>query len=144
MHHLPSWTDYADDDERLAHARTKREARRFKAVIWTLAGLGATALVIACFGEARAHGWYTGKHDPDTTISCCGGTDCKEVADAEVDEVPGGYRYIPTGEFIPMSRVQQSEDWRFHRCEFLASFTYRGEQMEKGKTRCFFAPPGSM
>lgn len=96
-----------------------------------------TALCIVMAVQASAHSWYSGKTDPETGISCCGGFDCAEIPDADVREVRGGYEYLPTGEFIPTSRVQQSHDWRFHRCVFLGGLL-------KGTTRCFFSPPGSM
>lgn len=94
------------------------------------------ALVI----PAEPHSWYSSTEDPVTKQGCCGGQDCKEISDDDVREQPGGaFLYVPTGEVIPAPRVQQSRDFRFHRCEYLGAFWPH----KKGETRCFFVPPGS-
>lgn len=107
-----------------------------------------TAAFVACFAvPAFAHSWYTGKTDPVTKVSCCGGTDCAPISADDVREVSGGYVYLPTGEFIEHARVQPAHDWEFHRCVFLQDQMNweTGEILHrKGATRCFFAPPGSM
>jgi hypothetical protein len=91
--------------------------------------------------EAMAHKWYTGTHDPVTGFDCCAGLDCAPVPKSEVKEVPGGYIYLPTGEFIPHPRVQHSRDWQFHRCVYQSEFLNLDKgSFRKGDTRCFFAP----
>jgi hypothetical protein len=59
-----------------------------------------TLLLVLGAGEAAAHSWYTGTHDPTTGFECCGGGDCAPIPDEAVREVPGGYLYLPTEEFI--------------------------------------------
>jgi len=110
--------------------------------VWR-AALGLMLLLFVA-SDAGAHGWYSGKDDPVTGIGCCGGTDCKEIADDGVQETAAGYLYVPTGEVIPYSRAQESRDWRFHRCEFLGDYTHKGQHYKKGSTRCFFRKPGSI
>ncbi len=111
-----------------------------KIPLYTAIGL----LLGLSFAEpVAAHGWYSTTTDPETGVGCCGGTDCKEISDNDVREKVGGYLYLPSGEFIPASRVQQSKDWRFHRCVYLNDFIQYGRKHKAGETRCFFAPPGS-
>jgi hypothetical protein len=113
----------------------------FLCVAGVLAVVGTGFLLLPV--EVRAHGWYTGTHDPETGVSCCGGTDCKEISDSDIRETAEGYLYIPTGELIPYARAQESKDWRFHRCEFLSDVASYGRTFKKGTTRCFFRRPGS-
>ncbi|MFD2053767.1 hypothetical protein ACFSQT_11930 [Mesorhizobium calcicola] len=90
---------------------------------------------------AVAHEWYAGKKDPVTGFTCCAGTDCAPIPDSEVKEMPGGYIYLPTGEFIPYLRVQHSQDRQFHRCIYQSEFLNLDQgSFGKGDTRCFFAP----
>lgn len=110
----------------------------------TMALAASIAFVLAMTTESPAHSWYTKTSDPLTGFGCCGGEDCAEISDTDVREVQGGYVFLPTSEFIPTSRVQKSRDWRFHRCIYLQAFSHEGQAYEKGATRCFFAPPGSM
>ncbi len=91
---------------------------------------------------ARAHDWYTGIVN-EQNQSCCGGSDCAEVADQYVDEVPGGYVVnIPAGAwkiyqgaftaFVPDSRAQAAKQGgNYHLCIV-------GEMV-----RCFFFPAPS-
>jgi hypothetical protein len=112
--------------------------------IYAAAGLIALAGVLVFVARADAHSWYGSTKDPATGLGCCGGEDCAEIADADVKAAAGGYVCLPTGEFIPMARVQQSPDWFFHRCEYLSTFDNGLETFTEGQTRCFFAPAGSM
>jgi hypothetical protein len=96
-------------------------------------------------GEATAHGWYTSTNDPVTGFSCCGGSECAPIPDADVKEMQGGYTYLPTGEFIPYHRVQHSRDWQYHRCSYRSNFINLDQGIFRaGDTRCFFAPQPNM
>ena len=91
--------------------------------------------------EAMAHEWYTGKKDPVTGFDCCAGSECAPIPESQVREMPGGYIYLPTGEFIPLRRVQHSHDWQYHRCIYHSEFLNLDQgRFRKGDTRCFFAP----
>jgi hypothetical protein len=75
--------------------------------------------------------------DPVSKEWCCNDKDCQPVPVSKIREVKGGYVYIPTQEFIPNSRVQDSPDGEFWRCEYSFGQKY-------GQTRCFFRGiPGS-
>lgn len=98
------------------------------------------ALAVVSTG-AIAHEWYTGKTDPVTGFGCCGGSECAPIPVSEVKEMPGGYIYLPTGEFIPHLRIQHSHDRQFHRCIYQSEFLNLDQgSFRKGDTRCFFAP----
>lgn len=112
-----------------------------KAIIGVSVIVGSGAIVLWS-GEAYPHGWFTGTNDPVSGISCCGGTDCKDIDDTDVRQVEGGYVYLPTGEFIPRARIQQSQSYGFARCEFLGDVIFNGVTHKKGTTRCFFEPGG--
>ena len=106
--------------------------------------IGIALFMVLTAGSASAHSWYTGTHDPLTGFECCGGGDCAPVPNEAVRELAGGFLYLPTGEFIPMSRVQRSHDWQFHRCVYKRDFLDLAKRkFSKGDTRCFFAPPGA-
>lgn len=119
-----------------------RDSKITFAICSGLAALGIALLFWAA--RAEAHEWYSSTNDPETGFGCCGGNDCDEIDEADVKEVKGGVVYLPTNEFIPEQRVQQSRDYRYHRCVYLGSFTNSrtGESYEQGDTRCFFRPPG--
>lgn len=105
------------------------------------------AIIVWSAQPARAHSWYSGTNDPETGISCCGGTDCAPIPSShvQIDKEAGGWRYLPTGELIPWSRVQQSHDFEFHRCVFQHNvYEDRGVGFKQGDTRCFFVPGGTM
>lgn len=89
---------------------------------------------VAGIQQSSAHSWYTGKRDPVTGTSCCGGYDCGPVEKVQVRAVSGGWLILLTGEVVAYSRTQISEDDQFHRCVYL-----NGQR--KGQTRCLFAPP---
>jgi hypothetical protein len=109
-------------------------------------GLAVGLVYLGWVLPALAHSWYSSTSDPETGLGCCGGQDCKPVPDAavKIDRENGGWRYLPTGELIPWSRVQQSHDFQFHRCEYLYTITNSKGSYQKGDTRCFFVPGGTM
>lgn len=132
-----------DDEDRFLGGPLDYVAR------WTLYLISALFLV-ACISAmwitfAHAHDWYTTTKDPVTGLGCCGVEDCAPIRTEDVEKVDGGYLYKPTGETIPMNRVQPSRDLGFHRCEYLYSFDEMelGMSFAQGTTRCFFAPPGN-
>lgn len=103
---------------------------------------------------AHAHSWYTQKHDPQTGVGCCGGSDCAPLVlqPGMLTGEVNGYRLRMTLEqarhvninrldpldiFIPFDRVQPSEDGNYHLC----IPTYNGST--RGDFYCFFAPPNS-
>jgi len=100
--------------------------------------------VLLHLGEASPHSWFTDAKDRETGLGCCDGDDCDDIPDEAVREVEGGFRYLPTGEFIPHSRVLPSKTWGFARCVYETEFFYMGVLHREGETRCFFAPPGAM
>ena len=110
-----------------------------------LAALTIGAILAAGGGPAASHDWYSSTSDPQTRLACCGGDDCAPIRSRDVEEQPGGFRYLPTGEFIPFRRFQRSPDWNFHRCVYRQTISQgAGRLYRSGETRCFFAPPGLM
>lgn len=109
---------------------------------YTLAVVSTAALLIlagiAVFSSALPAGahdfWinHSGYKSPTDGSHCCGQNDCKLIPEADVKITQSGYE-LSTGEVVPFSEAQQSEDrdyWRCHRYD--------------GSRRCFFAPqPGS-
>lgn len=99
-------------------------------------------VIIALFGlliwtaMARAHEAPLGWTYPD---KCCSNQDCREVADADVREGPGGYVIRATGEVVPYGdpRVKDSPDGRFHWCALDDGLSGPREM----STICLFAPP---
>lgn len=71
-----------------------------------------------------SRGGYKGLHG----VSCCGSGDCKMIPEADVKITAGGYQ-LSTGEVVPFSEAQQSEDQDYWRCK-----------RYDGVRRCFFAP----
>lgn len=106
-------------------------------VVWTLLAYGFLFVT-----RAYAHEWFTDKKDPVTLLGCCGGYDCAEIDDTDVRKQGDGYVYVPTGEYIPRERIQQSETFRFARCVYQSSFQSASGWHEAGTTRCFFEPSG--
>jgi hypothetical protein len=102
----------------------------------------ALAVIPITGPPAQAHDWYSGIVNEDG-LSCCGGSDCAELADQYVDEVPGGYIVdIPAGAwkiyqgpfsaFVPDSRAQAArQGGNYHLC------------IVGGQVRCFFFPAPS-
>lgn len=89
--------------------------------------------------DANAHDWYVGQHDPVTGGSCCTTTakdgygDCArlQVDPGVLEPLPDGFRLrltieqarkinplrqTPVDTFIPIERVQVSNDGNFHVC----------------------------
>lgn len=67
---------------------------------------------------------------------CCSTTDCKPVADGDIEEGPNGYRVKATGEVVPYNdkRVKDSKDGTFHLCA-------QGGNFDTGRTLCIYRPP---
>jgi hypothetical protein len=58
---------------------------------------------------ARPHSWYEG--------DCCSNNDCFKVANEDVVEIEGGWKYLPTGnEFKDPKKIRPSRDGKFHVC----------------------------
>jgi hypothetical protein len=91
-----------------------------------------TLAFLAC-GKAYSHEWYTGKKDPKTLNSCCGGHDCSAIPQEWITEVEGGVRIrmtlqqaqqvnpaavSPVDAFVPEERIQQSPDLDWHACVY--------------------------
>jgi hypothetical protein len=74
---------------------------------------------------------YRGFNMVGTTSPCCGGEDCRILADGDVAPRPGGYFIRSFGWFVPNTEAQPGPDQRYHVCIFL------------GQRRCFLTPnPG--
>jgi len=82
-------------------------AARLIVTIW----VAFTALTLSHV-KALPHSWY----DAD----CCSETDCKPVPNEDVEEIEGGWKYLPTGvEFkdtAQKQKIRPSHDGRFHVC----------------------------
>jgi hypothetical protein len=103
---------------------------------------GAILLMLLMAAPAFAHDHY----DAD----CCGGEDCRSVFPGEIEEVPGGWRVVRTGEIInersemrrpdgsvaPM--VRPSRDGAFHICQYDDVRTFSPIK----RTRCLYVPLG--
>lgn len=68
-------------------------------------------------------------------VSCCSGIDCARAQPGEVEEIKGGYRIVPSGDFVAFkdTRIKDSPDGEFHICRVGGD--------PKGKTLCLFVPP---
>src|SRR5512138_543882 len=97
-----------------------------------LAWLAASAVLPVMTVAAGAHDARSGWTYP---LACCSDFDCREVADADVEERPEGYVIKVTGEVIPMSsrKVRPSPDGVFHWCSVAGR--------DDGATICLFVPP---
>lgn len=100
-----------------------------------LAPVGAAGQVISQDQQHRAQHdfWINGGNykSPTDGSHCCGDNDCKIIAPEEVKATPRGYM-LSSGELIPYSEAQQSEDGEYWRCK-----------RHDGSRRCFFAPQPS-
>lgn len=85
--------------------------------------------------SAGAHDAKSGWTYP---LACCSDYDCREVADADVLERPGGYVIRMTGEVIPMTsrKIRHSPDGKVHWC-------CDPKRPKDCKTICLFMPPRS-
>ena len=117
---------------------------------------GAIAIIIALTTPpAAAHSWYSMRTDPEYLNGCCGGEDCGElkiyphtieateqgyVVNLSVAEAKAVNRLTskPVTALVPWSRVQDSEDGKFHIC----IWTHDRSQPREGII-CFFAPPST-
>lgn len=110
-------------------------ARLWRAIAYLLLCLAVfiafvLAINAAIAGKAEAHEFWinhSGYKGPDGA-HCCGKGDCFIILEADVKIVKGGYS-LPSGEVVPFSEAQQSEDGDFWRCK-----------RHDGSRRCFFAP----
>lgn len=103
---------------------------------WHLILVIIIALVLLMAGaymQANAHEWYTGKKDPLTNNSCCGGSDCAAIPTQWITDVPGGVRVqmtleqaqqvnpnavFPVDAFVAEERIQRSPDLEWHACVY--------------------------
>jgi hypothetical protein len=76
-------------------------------------------LIFFRIGALLAHEWYP--------YACCGGNDCRELRDDEVQSLATGFLVNGTF-FVPRKKAQISIDEHFHAC------------FPSGKLGCFFAP----
>lgn len=83
---------------------------------------------------ARAHSWYSDREDPKLHLPCCGDEDCNIfpfVLGETLFPTEEGYRVVlsvdqcrlinkkatqPIDTIVEWSRIQQSEDGRWHIC----------------------------
>lgn len=88
------------------------------------------AFLIAHPGLAQPHSFWInwGGYKSPTGEHCCGDDDCKELSADQVKITPRGYA-LTSGELVPFSEAQQSEDGNYWRCK-----------RYDGSRRCFFAP----
>ena len=99
----------------------------------TLSKTALAGAVLALFWyspPAAAHDFWinhSGYKSP-TGEHCCGNNDCFAFSSDEVTITPSGYS-LPTGEVVPFSEAQTSEDGAYWRCK-----------RYDGSRRCFFAP----
>lgn len=94
--------------------------------------LAIMALLLVA-GAASAHDhWINQGHytNPKTGELCCGEEDCFMIAEEHVKVTPAGY-LLESGELIPYSEAQKSEDGHYWRCQRYDRAMSR---------RCFFAP----
>ena len=89
---------------------------------------------LAFSAPAAAHDFWinhSGYKSPIDGTHCCGNNDCFSFSADEVKVTASGYS-LPTGEVVPFSEAQQSEDGAYWRCK-----------RYDGSRRCFFAPQPS-
>lgn len=97
--------------------------------------LPGAALVLLLFSPAYAHDFWINHSGYKSTVDgshCCGNNDCFVVPSSEMQSTPTGWVIKTTGETIPYSEAQSSEDGEFWRCK-----------KYDGTRRCFFAPQPS-
>ena len=88
-------------------------------------------VLLVCSPPAAAHDFWinnSGYRSPVDGSHCCGNNDCRAFEPDEVRVTPSGYA-LPTGELVPFSEAQKSEDGEYWRCK-----------RYDGSRRCFFAP----
>jgi len=131
------------------------------AMIVAAAAVCFVIMLIVIAGKARAHDWYTARHDPVTNVGCCGGYDCAAIPSRFVTPVDGGYKLVmnleesqlvnafssaPIDAFIPYDRVQIPDEGKddagnlsvYHGC--ITAVTRSGHT---GGVICFFAAPNT-
>ena len=89
-----------------------------------------TLILLSTSPPAAAHDFWINHsgYKAPTGEHCCGNNDCFSFSADEVKITPSGYS-LPSGEVVPFSEAQQSEDGEFWRCK-----------RYDGSRRCFFAP----
>src|SRR3990172_12978841 len=87
-------------------------------------------LMLPALADPHEPGWLNAKKNAAGEW-CCGEGDCLEVEPVRATE--NGYLVMVTGETVPYSEVQPSQDGKFWRCK-----------RPDGTRRCFFAPPPSI
>lgn len=106
--------------------------------------IGALFWLVAFFSESAAgHEWYTGQRNKQNE-DCCGKSDCEEVPDSAVTEVPGGWRVVAAlkragyeiDHVFAYSEKLPSPDKHWHVC------AHRGTFNSVAFT-CFFGPTPS-
>jgi hypothetical protein len=94
---------------RRAAASPARQPRSIvREMLATAARSAVTALGLLVAAPAGAHDFYARE--------CCSGRDCRPVGPGEVVAEPGGWRIVPTGEFIAQWATRRAPDGRIHRC----------------------------
>ena len=94
-----------------------------------------TALALFCLSShAFAHDFWINHsgYKAPTGEHCCGNNDCFVLSATDMQSTPAGWLIRSSGETIPYSEAQPSEDGEFWRCK-----------RSDGSRRCFFAPQPS-
>ena len=76
-----------------------------------------------------AHSWYP--------IECCSETDCEQIEDGKVIDLPEGYLF-PNGQTVPHNLVKRSPDVKYHWCRLPGT----GNIIKSGDKYCVFIPFG--
>jgi hypothetical protein len=84
--------------------------------------------------EGQSHNphlnWLYGKsrtYHKGEIINCCtlgGNGDCREIPSTAIQEVEGGYRILPDGEFVPADEVTLSPDGKTYRCQHAGAISH--------------------
>lgn len=101
------------------------------------------ALLIAGTSPAIAHdGWIERQHDPVTGLNCCGDNDCPIVPFDDIVAVPGGYKYVPTGEVVEERRAQWHPDGKPRVCQWTFKPGQGPVHDPTGPIKCLFIAGG--
>jgi hypothetical protein len=96
---------------------------------------GATAGLCAILASGLATG--ASPHDAPSGWAydpgCCGGHDCRAIADSAVEHVFRGWRIKATGEVFDDKAVRWAKDGHWHRCS--------QDGREDAITFCLYRPP---
>ena len=97
----------------------------------TFACRGAAVALVLFASPAFAHDFWINHGNyksPADGTHCCGDNDCQALNAEDVKITPRGYALM-SGELVPFSEAQTSEDGAYWRCK-----------RYDGSRRCFFAP----